>query len=185
MLSELRLDLDPGLEAPRELAPLIDPAFHSCGTVPPHGHRELAHPEPGFYVVGMKSYGRAPTFLITTGNEQVRSIAAALAGDVAGCRRGPAGAARDRRLLGDHPAERRLAAAGDGCCGTTTLVETESTAAARPRGEHRMRHPTSAEDDPYHRPLPEGVVAQGFPPGLPAVVPGPDGAGTDQSSGSC
>ncbi|HET9518231.1 MAG TPA: flavoprotein, partial [Actinoplanes sp.] len=55
---------------------------HSCGTVPPHGWRELAHPdEPGFFIVGMKSYGRAPTFLITTGNEQVRSIAAHLAGD--------------------------------------------------------------------------------------------------------
>jgi hypothetical protein len=82
MLSELRLDLDPGLEAPCELAPLIDPAVHSCGTVPPHGHRELAHPqEPGFFTVGMKSYGRAPTFLVTTGNEQVRSIAAHLAGD--------------------------------------------------------------------------------------------------------
>jgi thioredoxin reductase len=83
MLAELRLDLDPGLEAPRALAPLIDPAFHSCGTVPPHGHRELAHPEQGFYVVGMKSYGRAPTFLLTTGNEQVRSVVAALAGDLA------------------------------------------------------------------------------------------------------
>jgi hypothetical protein len=81
MLSELRLELDPGLDAPRDLAPLIDPASHSCGTVPPHGHRELAHPEHGFYIVGMKSYGRAPTFLITTGNEQVRSIAAHLAGD--------------------------------------------------------------------------------------------------------
>lgn len=83
ILSELRLDLDPGLEAPTRLAPLIDPAVHSCGSVPPHGHRELAHPEPGFYVAGMKSYGRAPTFLITTGNEQVRSIAAAIAGDLA------------------------------------------------------------------------------------------------------
>ena len=82
ILAEVRLDLDPGLEAPRDLAPLIDPAFHSCGTVPPHGHRELSHPEPGFYVAGMKSYGRAPTFLITTGNEQVRSIAAAIAGDL-------------------------------------------------------------------------------------------------------
>jgi thioredoxin reductase len=82
MLGELRLDLDAGLEAPRDLAPLIDPAFHSCGTVPPHGHRELGHPqEPGFWLVGMKSYGRAPTFLVTTGNEQVRSIAAKIAGD--------------------------------------------------------------------------------------------------------
>jgi thioredoxin reductase len=82
MLSELRLDLDPGLEAPRAIGPLVDPAIHSCGSVPPHGWRELAHEsEPGLFVVGMKSYGRAPTFLITTGNEQVRSIVAHLAGD--------------------------------------------------------------------------------------------------------
>jgi thioredoxin reductase len=82
MLAELRLDLDAGLDAPSKLAPLIDPAVHTCGTVPPHGYRELAHPgEPRFFIAGMKSYGRAPTFLITTGNEQVRSIAAHLAGD--------------------------------------------------------------------------------------------------------
>ncbi|WP_018262746.1 NAD(P)-binding protein [Methylobacterium sp. WSM2598] len=78
---ELRLDLDPGLESARALGPLIDPNLHSCGSVPPHGHRELAHPEPGFYTAGIKSYGRAPTFLMMTGYEQVRSIAAALAGD--------------------------------------------------------------------------------------------------------
>jgi hypothetical protein len=83
-LRELRLDLDPVMEAPRALAPLIDPNVHSCGTVPPHGEAELRHPEPGFYVVGMKSYGRAPTFLMLTGYEQVRSIACALTGDAAG-----------------------------------------------------------------------------------------------------
>jgi thioredoxin reductase len=82
LLREVRLALDPGVEAPTQLAPLIDPDFHSCGTVPPHGHRELAHPDEGFYLVGMKSYGRAPTFLLATGYEQVRSIAAALAGDL-------------------------------------------------------------------------------------------------------
>ncbi|GAA4283452.1 FAD-dependent oxidoreductase [Brevibacterium daeguense] len=81
MLAELRIDLDPAVDAPRGLGPLIDPEFHSCGSVPPHGERLLAHPEPGFYIVGMKSYGRAPTFLMATGYEQVRSIAAALAGD--------------------------------------------------------------------------------------------------------
>jgi hypothetical protein len=86
-LRELRLDLDPIMEAPRALAPLIDPNVHSCGTVPPHGAEELAQPEPGFYVVGMKSYGRAPTFLMLTGYEQVRSIACALTGDVEGARR--------------------------------------------------------------------------------------------------
>jgi hypothetical protein len=41
----------------------------------------LAHPDKDFYIVGMKSYGRAPTFLLATGYEQVRSVAAALAGD--------------------------------------------------------------------------------------------------------
>jgi hypothetical protein len=60
---------------------LIDPNEHSCGTVRPHGARELAQHEPGFYFAGMKSYGRAPTFLMITGYEQVRSIAAELAGD--------------------------------------------------------------------------------------------------------
>ena len=49
--------------------------------LPPQGHCELAHPEPGFYTAGIKSYGRAPTFLLLTGYEQVRSIAAMLAGD--------------------------------------------------------------------------------------------------------
>jgi hypothetical protein len=78
----LRLDLDPSLESTKALGPLIDPNEHSCGSVPPHGHRELAHIEPGFYTVGIKSYGRAPTCLLLTGYEQVRSIAAALAGDM-------------------------------------------------------------------------------------------------------
>lgn len=80
---ELRLDLDPWLESSKALGPLIDPNLHSCGSVPPHGHRELAHPEPGFYTVGIKSYGRAPTFLMLTGYEQVRSVVAAIAGDFA------------------------------------------------------------------------------------------------------
>ncbi|WP_047868089.1 FAD-dependent oxidoreductase [Nocardiopsis sp. RV163] len=80
-LSEIRLGLDSALQAPVELAPLIDPNQHSCGTVYPHGAAELSHPEEGFFLAGMKSYGRAPTFLALTGYEQVRSIAAHLAGD--------------------------------------------------------------------------------------------------------
>jgi thioredoxin reductase len=80
---ELRLDLDPALESTKSLGPLIDPNVHSCGSVPPHGHRELAHPEADFYTVGIKSYGRAPTFLLLTGYEQVRSVAAAIAGNFA------------------------------------------------------------------------------------------------------
>ncbi|PZF86089.1 FAD-dependent oxidoreductase [Jiangella anatolica] len=86
-LSELRLELDPTLQAPVKLAPVIDPNVHSCGSVSPHGVRELAHPEPGVYLAGMKSYGRAPTFLAMTGYEQVRSIAAAFAGDHAAAER--------------------------------------------------------------------------------------------------
>jgi thioredoxin reductase len=86
ILHELRLGLDSAVEAPSALAPLIDPNIHSCGSVPPHGVDELSHPEPGFYIVGMKSYGRAPTFLMLTGYEQVRSVVAALAGDWASAR---------------------------------------------------------------------------------------------------
>ena len=85
--AELRLALEPALESPTALAPLIDPNVHTCGTVPAHGIAELAHPEPGYVVVGMKSYGRAPTFLLATGYQQVRSVVAALAGDHAGALR--------------------------------------------------------------------------------------------------
>lgn len=81
ILREIRLELDEIVEAPKRLAPLIDPNVHSCGTVEPHGFRELTHPEQGFFIVGMKSYGRAPTFLLATGYEQVRSVTAWLAGD--------------------------------------------------------------------------------------------------------
>jgi hypothetical protein len=80
-LRELRIDIDPTVEAPPALAPLIDPNLHSCETVPPHGVEELTHPEKDFYIVGAKSYGRAPTFLMKTGYEQVRSVVAEIAGD--------------------------------------------------------------------------------------------------------
>jgi thioredoxin reductase len=82
MTRELRLDLDAWLECPKALGPAIDPNLHSCGSVPPHGYRQLAHPEPGYFAVGVKSYGRAPTFLMATGYEQVRSVAAYIAGDL-------------------------------------------------------------------------------------------------------
>ncbi|GLY68060.1 FAD-dependent oxidoreductase [Amycolatopsis taiwanensis] len=116
-LSEVRLALDATLQAPVALAPLIDPNVHSCGTVYPHGVIELSHPEPGVFLAGMKSYGRAPTFLAMTGYEQVRSIAAALAGDRESAERvelvlpetGVCGGAG----LFDGPAQER----DGGCCG--------------------------------------------------------------------
>jgi thioredoxin reductase len=87
LLRELRTGLDPSLEAPARLAPLIDPNVHGCGSVRPHGFHELTHPEPDLFVVGMKSYGRAPTFLLATGYEQVRSVVSGLTGDLEGARR--------------------------------------------------------------------------------------------------
>ncbi len=81
MLREIRIEIDQGTESPFRLSPLIDPNIHSCGSVEPHGEAELKHPDKNFYIVGMKSYGRAPTFLLATGYEQVRSVVAALVGD--------------------------------------------------------------------------------------------------------
>jgi hypothetical protein len=80
-LREIRADMDPSLECVDALAPLIDPNIHSCGTVRPHVEKELRQPEHNFYIVGSKSYGRAPTFLMATGYEQVRSIVAGMTGD--------------------------------------------------------------------------------------------------------
>ena len=119
-LSELRLDLDPSLDAVAGIADSIDPNLHSCGSVGATGARELAQPEPGFFIVGAKSYGRAPTFLALTGYEQARSVAAHLAGDHeaavrdelvlpdtgvcggAGDFEAPAGSCRDSPTLSEH-----------------------------------------------------------------------------------
>lgn len=117
MLSELRLGLDPTLDCPAALAPLIDPNEHSCGTVRPHGARELSHPEPGFYIAGMKAYGRAPTFLTLTGYEQVRSIMADIAGDV------EAAARVELELPETGVCNRAPIGEADGCCSATAKVE--------------------------------------------------------------
>lgn len=122
-LSELRLGLDTTLQAPVELAPLIDPNVHSCGTIYPHGVRELSHPEPGVYLAGMKSYGRAPAFLAMTGYEQVRSIAAALAGQRESAERVelvlPETGVCGGSGLFDAPATSQE----DGCCAIPTVAE--------------------------------------------------------------
>ncbi len=122
LFRELRVALDPAVEAPIKLAPLIDPNLHSCGTVPPHGAAELAHPEPGFYIAGSKSYGRAPTFLMMTGYEQVRSIVAEIAGDHR--------AAREVRLVLPETGVCITNGASDanteGCCGGSAPAETNA-----------------------------------------------------------
>ena len=133
LLAELRLDLDASVESPRALAPLIDPNVHSCGTVPPHGAEELRQPEPDLYVVGMKSYGRAPTFLMLTGYEQVRSVAAALTGDVEGARRVELTLPETGVCSASSPA------GGESCC-TVTPAATEAGACC----EERVAAPAQA-----------------------------------------
>jgi hypothetical protein len=156
MTRELRLDLDSWLECPSALAPLIDPNLHSCGSVRPHGHKVLAHIEPDYFAVGIKSYGRAPTFLMATGYEQVRSIAAHLAGDHvaadevrlilpetgvcstsfasaekadAGCCGGPAVKDADACCVADETAKME-GKAGCGCASTPKVAETAPKASA-------------------------------------------------------
>ncbi|MFF3323930.1 NAD(P)-binding domain-containing protein [Streptomyces sp. NPDC002889] len=137
-LEELRLGLDERLQAPTELAPLIDPNVHSCGTVHPHGARELSHPEKDVYLVGMKSYGRAPTFLAMTGYEQVRSVAAALAGDQEAAERveltlpetGVCGGAG----LFDESDTGNADSNGGGCCATPTALRIGAGAPAASGG---------------------------------------------------
>ncbi|WP_216915071.1 FAD-dependent oxidoreductase [Nocardia noduli] len=128
-LDQVRLELDSTLQAPVRLAPMIDPNVHSCGTVYPHGVTELSHPEPGFYSAGMKSYGRAPTFLAMTGYEQVRSIAAELAGDHESARRvelvlPDTGVCGGAGVFDDPAADTASAPDGGGCCGAPAAVET-------------------------------------------------------------
>ena len=132
MLSEIRLRLDPAIEAPVALAPLIDPNEHSCGTVRPHGARELLQDDPGFYLAGIKSYGRAPTFLMMTGYEQVRSIAADIAGD-------KEAAARVELELPETGVCTRggveSGAAASSCCGGPAPAEAECLLCGRCRGK--------------------------------------------------
>jgi hypothetical protein len=122
-LSEVRLDLDPALGSPRVLADQIHPDHHSCGDVAPHGHRELAQPEPGLYLVGMKSYGRAPSFLAMTGFEQVRSVVAAIDGDLEAADRVdlvlPETGVCNGAGAFDAPAD----VTGGGCCGSSAGPE--------------------------------------------------------------
>ena len=153
-LAELRVALDPAVEAPPALAPLIDPNFHSCGTVPPHGIEELVHPEPGFVIVGSKSYGRAPTFLMATGYEQVRSVVAEIAGDHE--------AARDVHLAlpetgvcnARPPAGEAEPTTASGCCGGPAPKEVDACcvkdAAAKAEGKSGCGCGSSAAETEQH-----------------------------------
>jgi hypothetical protein len=142
-LKEIRLGLDPWLETTPALAPLIDPNLHSCGTVRPHGAAELAQPEPGLFIVGMKAYGRAPTFLLATGYEQARSVVAHLAGDEEAARRvelvlpetGVCNGPGPIDVTATDPAS---APTGSGCCGPAAakrepVVEVKTAPVTKPK----------------------------------------------------
>jgi hypothetical protein len=163
LLRELRLDLDATVEAPVKLAPLIDPNFHSCGTVPAHGEADLAHPDEGFYIAGVKSYGRAPTFLLATGYEQVRSIAAALAGDREAADRvelelpetGVCSSSRALDATSINDAEE-----ASGCCGTTadSGCGTEASSCGTPAAEALDGSPATTAAPAPARGLATGVL---------------------------
>jgi hypothetical protein len=155
LTTELRVKLDPWLESTEALGPLIDPNVHSCGTVRPHGHRELSHPEPGLYTVGVKSYGRAPTFLMATGFEQVRSVVAAIAGDLAAADRveldlpetGVCGIGEaDERAPASTPASASVASAtrtGGGCCTSSCVTVAQAQRAPPSAAKGRCCGPAS------------------------------------------
>ncbi|MFC7496813.1 MULTISPECIES: NAD(P)-binding domain-containing protein [unclassified Nocardioides] len=120
-LRQVQLDLDAELDAPSELAGEIHPAWHSCGNVTPHGADRLRQPEARLYLAGMKSYGRAPSFLALTGFEQVRSIVAEVDGDHEAASRvelvlPETGVCGGSGLFDGEPT-------GGGCCGTAAESE--------------------------------------------------------------
>lgn len=123
---EIRLNLDPSLESVMEIAELIDPNIHSCGTVRPHGEKELRHPEKDFYIAGSKSYGRAPTFLMATGYEQVRSIVAAIDGDMEAA----LNVELDLPETGVCSVDLGGSAAGNACCGVEAKPKAKTANAA-------------------------------------------------------
>jgi thioredoxin reductase len=120
-LREVRLNISNSIESVDALAELIDPNIHSCGSIRPHGEKELQHPDKGFYIAGSKSYGRAPTFLMATGYEQVRSIAAAIDGDME--------AAQKTELELPETGVCSSGINGNSCCGASSVTQEPKEAA--------------------------------------------------------
>jgi hypothetical protein len=70
--------------APMNLSAALLRAGEASGLgTPAFGADVLAHPEPDFYIIGHKSFGRSPHFLLETGYTQVREVIEALAGQLA------------------------------------------------------------------------------------------------------
>jgi hypothetical protein len=82
------------------------------------------------FLAGMKSYGRAPTFLALTGYEQVRSIAADLAGDRIAAEQVELTLPETGVCGGAGVFDEPDAEAGGGCCGAPATAEVLSLSAA-------------------------------------------------------
>jgi len=55
-------------------AALLKHAGGDCLSIPAQGPAVLRNPEPGFYILGARSYGRSSAFLLRAGFEQVRDV---------------------------------------------------------------------------------------------------------------
>ncbi len=72
-LSELALEISPATEGAARLGRAVA-GVTDCLSVPKVGPEDLGTGEPGFHFVGIKAYGRLPTFLLQTGIAQLESI---------------------------------------------------------------------------------------------------------------
>ncbi len=129
LLRELHVNLDPWLEATAGVGQLIRQAADQGQAIPqPYGAATLVHPERNLFVVGMKSHGRAPNFFLFYGYEQVRSVAAWLAGDMEAANRvefqlpegAVCGGCGDGACCGSVGGAAACGggSGGSGCCGT-------------------------------------------------------------------
>jgi thioredoxin reductase len=76
---ELRIHECYGSRAPMKLAAALDASGAAdCLTTPAFGADVLENPEPDFYILGNKSYGRHSTFLLETGFKQVADVVSKL-----------------------------------------------------------------------------------------------------------
>jgi hypothetical protein len=62
-------------------AALLKHAGGDCLSVPPQGADTLRNPEPNFYILGAKSYGRNSHFLLRNGYAQIREVFTLITGN--------------------------------------------------------------------------------------------------------
>jgi len=65
-LDGISLDLDNTFNSPKNLANKIDPKLHTCNTLE-YSFQDTLISEIDYYVVGMKSFGKASNFLLSSG----------------------------------------------------------------------------------------------------------------------